>query len=471
MQSSLKEEMKMSMAAPDRILNFADYRIFNENGCSYLFLCNTNRLYRADQAVLKLLKFKGQSVLEAKQGLRGVLDENQINTFIEVLSEANVEDENSMMNLETTGKSESNLRMISLLLVQGCNLRCTYCYGEDGQYNDSGIMDLPTAKRAVDLLVKETLTDEVTVCFFGGEPLMNFSLLKEIVNYCRQVEQKTNKRIRFTMTTNGTMITPEIETFIIDNGLSVQLSVDGDKDTQNANRFYSNKRGTYDDIIQRTQKLRELGLLSVRATVTPYNFDLISIFNHLDSLHFRQIVLSPAFNLLSSEDYIRLADAYVEFFLYLEKNLKERNYRLVLKNKLFKQELSKINQSIKRTRSCGVGRNLAAIDIHGSIYPCQRFVSIKESVLGDVDSGYQTREAFLSNLNVASNNKCSNCFARNLCVTGCPHSNIEETGNMNTPNEDYCNYTRRIQDTIIRIFLRLSDTDKQVLFPSVQTVH
>ncbi|MBA9083933.1 uncharacterized protein FHR92_000387 [Fontibacillus solani] len=460
----------MSMIAPERILHFVDHKIFMEDGTPYIYVCSNNRLYRADNAVMHLLSYNGKPVAEAKRGLKGVLSEDQMNTLIETLAlDGSIEEMPS--ELVAIARPEGNLRMISLLLVQGCNLRCTYCYGEDGQYGGSGIMNLQTAKRSVDLMMQETQADEATVCFFGGEPLLNFKLIKEVVDYCRVVEKQTNKIIRFTMTTNGTLISPEIENFIINNRLSVQLSVDGDKETQNANRFFSNRRGTYDVIMKRTEKLREKGLLSVRATVTPFNFDLISIFNHLDSLNFRQIILSPAFNMLTPEDYVRLADAYIAFFLYLEKKLKEGNYRQVLKNKLFKQELAKINNSTMRTKACGVARNLAAIDIHGSLYPCQRFVSRKESVLGDVQHGYQTKEEFLRKINTANNNKCSNCFARNLCVTGCPHSNVEETGDMNTPSESYCEYTRRIQDTMIHIYLRLSDTDKQVLFPSEQTMN
>lgn len=327
-------------------------------------------------------------------------------------------------------------------------------------------MSLETAKQAIDFLMSKSKSEKVTVCLFGGEPLLKFNLIKEIVAYSKEVEKTVGKKIHFTMTTNGTLINKEIEDFIIENKIQVQISIDGDEKTHDANRYFADKSGCHATVLEHTAKIRKLGLADARATVTGQNLDLISIYEYLKELGFRKVALSPAFNLLADEEYEALADAYIQFYLDLEKAIKNKDYRKALENKLFMQEIRQVNQSRHRRLACGVGRNLYAVDIHGNIFPCQRFVAEKEYSLGNVYTDDKRQNEFVQNVMLDKYEKCQECWARNLCVAGCANQNLVLTGNINEPYEPFCNYVRKVKQEVLHIYLRLTKEEKAILFKS-----
>jgi len=265
------------------------------------------------------------------------------------------------------------------------------------------------------------------------------------------------------MTTNGTLINEEIEEFILENKIAVQISLDGDKKTQDKNRFDASRCGTYDRVIENTKSLREKGALGVRATLTPFNMNVKEIYRHLDSLNFNKIIISPAFNLMADEDYDVLAEKYIEWYRDLESELKKGNYQFVRKAKLFKQEIQRIDRALVRTMSCGVGKNLVAVDIHGNVFPCQRFVSMKDYCIGSINEGLHGQRSFLKSVNAMENDKCKECWIRNLCVAGCPFCNAADNGDIHKKNEICCEYEKKVYEELIRIYLRLSEDEKKLL--------
>lgn len=205
--------------------------------------------------------------------------------------------------------------------------------------------------------------------------------------------------------------------------------------------------------------MREKKLLDARGTITTKELDLVYLYDFLHSIEFDNIALSPAFNLLSDEEYDMMADAYIDFYLNCEKHIKEKKYEEIKTNKMFMRHLSDIHSANIRTRACGAGNNLYAIDINGDIYPCQRFVGNQKANLGNVFKNDNLQKKFLEKTTINNFDKCSTCWIRNLCVGGCIHDNFSLTDNITSPYEPYCEYQRKIITEVINIYLRLSDEE------------
>ncbi|MEF9959806.1 MAG: radical SAM protein [Niameybacter sp.] len=146
------------------------------------------------------------------------------------------------------------------MIAQECNLKCKYCYGEGGEYQERGKMTNDIAIKSVDFLIENTKQKELLIIFFGGEPLMNFDLIKVVVEYCKAKEKYTDKKFRFSMTTNGTLINDKIEEYIRENNIFVQISIDGRKEVNDINRFNSSGEGIFDKVIARTHNLRKVNI-------------------------------------------------------------------------------------------------------------------------------------------------------------------------------------------------------------------
>ena len=265
------------------------------------------------------------------------------------------------------------------------------------------------------------------------------------------------------MTTNGTLIKPKIQAFIEKNRIRLQISIDGDKITHDSNRYFATKEGCHDILMERTKELRGKNVLDARATITRTNFDITNIFKYLNNNGFNNIAISPAFNLLTDDEYDLLADEYIKMFEYSEKALKNNNLNNAKSNKIFTQEIARIHNARTRKVGCGVGRNMYTIDIDGNIYPCQRFVNHKEFVIGNVNNNDDGQKKFLNQISVDQFDKCNSCWVKNLCSGGCVHTNYTSTGAMNIPYDKYCEYTKKIKSELMKIYLRMTENDLKLL--------
>ena len=241
-------------------LRFYDYEIIEEAGTKYIYATHNTGLFEIDDRTFIFLQQQGKTLKEARNTVKDLFTEEELDELIQdmidnqfIKTEANDE----LILAQSTLQAGCFIQSITLFLAQECNLRCTYCYAEDGEYDDRGLISYETACKAVDFLIESSGEyKDLHITFFGGEPLISFPIIKELVGYIRDKEMETGKKISLGMTTNGTLITEEIEKFLIDNQISVQVSIDGDKETQNANRFYANKKGCYDTVIKNTASMR-----------------------------------------------------------------------------------------------------------------------------------------------------------------------------------------------------------------------
>ncbi len=262
------------------ILNFYSFEIFEENDKKYIYVNNTNGLFEIDNVTLELLKQNGKSINEAYENIKNMISYDDFNKTIENMKKYKfIITENDKKESKEYRFSKS-VSAITLFVIQDCNLRCTYCYGDGGQYCDHGKMSIETAKKAVDFLVEQSETDNLDIAFFGGEPLLNMPLIKYVIKYTKQIEEKSNKKFSFCMTTNGTLLTSEIEKYLLDNKVSIQISFDGNKEIQDKNRFFANGKGSYDLVVEKTKKLRDKKQISCRGTITNVSLNLKKSFGH-----------------------------------------------------------------------------------------------------------------------------------------------------------------------------------------------
>ena len=355
-----------------------------------------------------------------------------------------------------------NISNIILLISQKCNLKCTYCFGDNGEYSNCGLMSFEIAKNSIQFLMSRTKSKDLNICFFGGEPLINTNLIKEIITYTKLIENNSDIRFSYSMTTNGTLINDEIEQMIVKYNINTMISIDGDKETQDHNRFYANKKGSYEIVFENTKELRNRNLLSARATLTNYNMNILDIHNHLSDLGFKSVTISPANNLLTSSDYDELIENQANQIKEFETLISSGFFQEARKMNTICKILHKINKSFFRTRSCGAGRTMWAIDIDGNIYPCQRFVNDKRFVIGNVNSKI-VDDNFLRITSINYYKKCESCWARNLCVGGCANENSFVNGKVNEPSQNICKYYLAMYEQCIKLYLRLSYTQKEKL--------
>jgi uncharacterized protein len=448
------------------IIKFADYKVFDDDNRKFIYCIEDNKVFEIDSRFLQLLSQNGKTYAEIEDNLSSVFGKEELNELIRSMYEFNLIKIESNAAKRDSDETSNGISTLLLLVAQSCNLRCSYCYADEGKYHDSGKMDLDTAQKAVDFLLSKSSSDKLSICFFGGEPLLNFALIKETVAYCHDKEKETGKKFGFSMTTNGTLINEEIEKFIIENQIKTQISIDGDQKTHDANRYFSGKLGSYETVLKKTQSLRKKGLLDARGTITPKELNLVHIYDFLHSIGFRNVALAPAVNLFEANEYSALADSYSQFYLHCEELIKEKKYEEIRNNGIMIKILGDIHNATVRTKACGACSNLYAIDINGDIYPCQRFVDAKETCIGNVFVNDGKRKDFLERASVNNFKKCCTCWIRNLCVGGCIHDNYSFMGDIQTPYEPNCEYRRKVATEAIKIYIRLSDDEILEIFKS-----
>lgn len=350
------------------------------------------------------------------------------------------------------------------MLIQACNLACKYCFGSEGEYADKGVMSKQVAFDSIDYIIEHSGNiQELHITFFGGEPLLCFELIKQIVEYCKNKELVSGKKFKYSMTTNGTLLNDEINQFIIKNRIGTMISIDGDCEQQNAKRYYKNGNGCYDEVIEKTAYLREIGHLTARATITESNLELKKVFEHLNSLGFESIPMAPAYNLLTDEEhgvYIKELNILCDYF----GKLLRTDVNKAKKIKILWKAIKRIHSGAKQYTACGAGVHGVAVDIHGNLFPCHRFVSNKEFILGNIHSKEDARKDFANDINIESIDACKNCYLRLLCGGGCSYENYVEAGSVHSVYKRQCEETQVIYNNVIAIYLTLSEDEKKEIF-------
>lgn len=452
----------------NEILSINPIKFFEKDNKICLFVIDDSAIYTIDNDTKVILTSSGQSYSDIYTKLKDKWDKVKFNDIIQQMIDCKIIKTEDALNISTNIKNKvQNISGLILLIIQDCNLRCSYCYGDGGEYNNKGIMSLDTAKKSIDYLINQSGNRKnLYITFFGGEPLLRFDLIKQIVTYIHKVEKLYGKNFCLSMTCNGTLLTKEISDFIVKNKISVTISMDGSKDVHDFNRYYCDKRGCYDDVINNTKQLLSLSEVSARATITNKELNVSNIYSHLYSLGFSHVNIAPCISKISEDDYIKLTDSYISLIKLFSDLIKENNFEQAKNISSVMKVLSRIHSSSSSNYFCGAGRNMLAVDINGSFYPCQRFVGTEKFIVGSVFEGInaETYNKTLDNFSIETHNICTQCWCKNICGGCCPYENFESNNFCNIPHEYSCNLNKRFIEQIIYLYMNLSSEQKEQLF-------
>lgn len=356
-------------------------------------------------------------------------------------------------------KSEE-VKALCLHICHDCNLRCEYCFAGEGKYKGrTEYMTFEVAKAAIDFLIKNSGKRKILETdFFGGEPLMNFEVVKQLVAYARSIEKQHNKNFRFTLTTNGVLLDDEVIEFLNREMSNVVLSLDGRKEVNDHFRKDYAGRGSYDVIVPKFKRLVELRGgkdYYMRGTFTHNNVDFTNDVFHMADLGFKELSMEPVVcpptdpYALTQEDLPIIKEQYEILAKEMIKRNKEGNgftfyhYMLDLKN----------GPCIyKRITGCGSGTEYMAVTPWGELYPCHQFVGDEKFSLGNVFDGItneSVRDGFRS-CNAYARKECKDCWAKMYCSGGCAANSYHATGSIAGVYEYGCElFKKRIECAVM----------------------
>ena len=337
-------------------------------------------------------------------------------------------------------RSGNVIKALCLHVAHTCNLNCSYCFASQGKYHgDRALMSFEVGKRALDFLMENSGTRRnLEVDFFGGEPLMNWQVVKDLVAYARSVEQEKGKNFRFTLTTNGVLIDDDVIDFCNKEMSNVVLSLDGRKEIHDATRVDYAGKGSYDKIVPKFQKLVEArggkGYY-MRGTFTHRNPDFTKDVFHMADLGFTELSMEPV--VCAPDDPMALTPEDLEI-------VKEQ-YEILAKEMLKRQkegrpftfyhymiDLTQGPCIYKRISGCGSGTEYMAVTPWGDLYPCHQFVGEEKYKLGDIWQGVTNdalREEFRS-CNAYARPECADCWAKLYCSGGCAANAYHASGSI-----------------------------------------
>ena len=339
-------------------------------------------------------------------------------------------------------KRKTVVKALCLHIAHDCNLACKYCFASEGEYNQNKreLMSYEVGKRALDFLVENSGSrHNLEVDFFGGEPLMNFEVVKELVKYGRSIEEEKDKKFRFTLTTNGVLLNDDILDFANKEMSNLVLSIDGRREVHDRMRPFRGGQGSYDKIVDKFKKAadsRNQMNYYVRGTFTRNNLDFSEDVKHLADLGFEQISVEPVVAAEDEPYSIREEDVPVILEQYdkLALDLLERKKKGKPVNFFhFMIDLTGGPCVAKRLSGCGSGTEYLSVTPTGDLYPCHQFVGKDDFKLGDVYTGITNTSVQneFKLCNVYAKEKCRECFARFYCSGGCAANSYNFSGDIN----------------------------------------
>lgn len=374
-------------------------------------------------------------------------------------------------SLSATSENPVPVSTAALLLTQACNLQCIYCY----EKKDGSSMTEKTAYQAVDWLIAQAgNVKNINIFFFGGEPLLNFSLMKAVVAYAEKRVRETGKTVKFRITTNGTLLDDEKIAFFKEHQISAMISFDGPKELQDAQRPYANGQGSYDSTVPKIKKLLEVLPQTPAHAVIVGDTNPEEVKNDLQNIGFERITIAPNSESLFTAEadkvkqnrnmrvLIETLEEEAKAWNQLIENRDSETFRkLMAKSGLYPALLALFHNAKKR-HACGAGRGLVAVSPSGDVYLCHRFVGMDAYKLGSVyDPNLNRGEYNKSPLDV--NEACTTCFARYYCAGGCMHDNASSCGFISTQDENLCRLRRRELELATTIISRLTPEDQDFL--------
>lgn len=433
---------------------------FKQGGKCFVLDANTGAVHIVDELVYDLVddnKLRSKEELVADFGAKYGADvvEEAYEELQELVAEGILYTEDQYEDIAHSSMDDRDyIKAVCLNIIHACNLRCKYCFADEGEYNGhKGKMSLETAKKAIDYVVKRSgPRKNIEIDLFGGEPTMMMDTIKEIIAYARENEAKWNKRIRFTMTTNATLLTDEMMDYMDKELENIILSIDGRKEVNDKVRIRFDGKGSYDQILPNIKKMvakrDKTKAHTVRGTFTRENLDFYEDVKMMVDEGFREISIEPVVLedghplALRKEDLPKIFESYDKLYDELvQKKAEGKEFNFYH----FKVDLNGGPCVYKRISGCGAGFEYVAITPQGEVYPCHQFVGKEEYKLGSIyddsynaDLGMSFKKAHIYN-----KPKCRNCWARFYCSGGCQANNIAFNNDINNPYDIGCQMQKK----------------------------
>ena len=368
--------------------------------------------------------------------------------------------------LDEVKKRKTVVKALCLHIAHDCNLACKYCFAEEGEYHGRrALMSYEVGKKALDFLIANSGSRRnLEVDFFGGEPLLNWQVVKDLVAYGREQEKAHDKHFRFTVTTNGVLLDDEIEAFVNREMDNVVLSLDGRPEVNDRMRPFRNGSGSYSLIVPKFQKLadsRNQERYYVRGTFTRENLDFSEDILHFADLGFKQMSIEPVVGDESDPYAIRESDLPVIMEEYdklakimIEREKSGNGFHFFH----FMIDLEGGPCVAKRLSGCGSGTEYLAVTPWGDLYPCHQFVGQEKFLMGNVDDGIVKPEIAddFRSCNVYTKEKCRSCFAKFYCSGGCMANAYNFHGTIHDAYDIGCEMQRKRVECAIMIKAALS---------------
>jgi uncharacterized protein len=422
------------------------------NNLNIVIDVNSGSVHVFDEIAYDVVDFIERPVEAA---IKALADRYAKEDLTDVYSELKQLEEQGQLNSPDTykeavlnNKKEILTKALCLNIAHDCNIRCGYCFASTGDYHGGRkLMSLEVAKGAIDFLLETSGNRKrLEVDFFGGEPLMNFDVIKEAVKYGRERQKEFNKRIGFTITTNGTLLDKEAVDFFNENMDNVVVSIDGRKSVNDRMRKFTDGRGTFDEILPKIKDFvaaRGDKSYYIRGTFTANNLDFSDDVIFLADQGFKEISIEPVVAeenkgyALKEEhlpiifaEYEKLSDRYLQ---YQKEGKGFRYYHFLM-------DLDGGPCVYKRVSSCGSGVEYFAVTPGGELYPCHQFVGREEYLMGTIKDGVTNKELqkeFDKN-NVYNKEKCTDCWAKFYCSGGCQANAAAFNNDLRVPYDLEC---------------------------------
>lgn len=452
------------------------------NGFYILLDINSGAVHVVDKIIFDLLDIISLKSLQADEKISNKILENKNlrqysqKDIIEAYDEILYLYKNKQLFSEDTYQDfvsdqfKMPLKAMCLHIAHDCNLRCKYCFASTGDFGASrSLMSLEVGKKAIDFLIKKSENRKnLEVDFFGGEPLMNFEVVKKIIKYARKQEKIHDKNFRFTITTNGILLDDEKIDFINKEMSNVVLSLDGRKEINDSMRKTCNNKGSYDLIVDKFKdltKTRNYENYYIRGTFTKNNLDFLKDVVHFSDLGFDQISIEPVVTdpsqdyAITESDLPRIFDEYEDLAKEMIRRYKNKQ-ELLKQNKNIKDIDNKdktfnffhfmidLDQGpcvLKRLRGCGSGNEYIAVTPEGDIYPCHQFVGKSSWKMGSViDDSFNTEiKKIFADTNIYTKPDCKECWAKFYCSGGCSANNLFYAGSLKKPYKISCDMMKK----------------------------
>ena len=433
---------------------------FRQGNDFYVIDVNSGAVHEVDELVYDVLDAdKLKSVEELKEIYKNKYSVEEIEEVYSELKELVDEEQLYSKDLYEgiamlSEKAEVAIKALCLNIIHDCNLKCKYCFADEGEYKGCRkSMSAQVGKDAIDFVIKNSgKRRNIEVDLFGGEPLMAFDTIKEIVDYAREQEKIYNKNIRFTMTTNATLLDAEKMDYLDKNMGNIILSIDGRKEVNDKVRIRYDGTGSYDTILPKIKNMVDVRDKSktyyVRGTFTRENTDFFEDVKHFVNEGFDEISIEPV--VLPDEHELSLRESDLETIFDQYDKLCEYMIQKHEEGKEFKFYHFNIDLQggpciYKRISGCLAGHEYVAVTPDGEVYPCHQFVGNPDFLMGDIYNGVKNFKIVqeIKDAHIYNKPTCKGCWARFYCSGGCQANNFNFNGDVHIPYELGCKMQKK----------------------------